>query len=48
MIDDVLDTAYSSAITNSSGTLCVAVDDQGGGPWNDEVSIDHVYVVTTP
>jgi hypothetical protein len=47
-INSDTDADYQASLSNSSGTLCVVLDDASGGSLNDLVAIDHVYVVTTP
>ena len=45
LINSSTEQTYSATITNSSGRLCVAVDDSTGGSNNDTVSIDYVAVL---
>ena len=43
-INSASETTYSANVGNSSGRLCVAVDDTTGGSNNDKVYIDCLYV----
>jgi hypothetical protein len=45
-IDSAAEVNQSTTIGNSSGRLCVAVDDTAGGSVNDKVNIDCIYVET--
>jgi hypothetical protein len=47
-IDTTYDVDHSIDVGASSGTLCVALDDDAGGFNDDVVFVDNVYVVTTP
>ena len=44
VINSGTETAYSANVGNSSGILCVAVDDTTGGSHNDSVYIDRLYL----